>query len=104
MKLERKDREYLFGIELIPESEKETKLLKRFWDKGVNLNSYNGQNLTFSFGDLVENYKEEESVPIYETLSPCKVYLISIKGNRLIYVSNKCGVATLRETKMEKES
>ena len=41
---------------------------------------------------------------IHEVIAPGEVYLISVEENRLIYVSNKCGVATLRETKMEKES
>ena len=40
---------------------------------------------------------------IHEVIAPGEVYLVSVEDNCLTYISNKCGVATLRETKMEKE-
>ena len=54
---ERKDRDHLFGMELIPETEREGELLRRFWAGGVNLGSFNGRDLSLDFGDLVEPVK-----------------------------------------------
>lgn len=44
------------GLKLIPETDKEQHIIKRFWDGGIKLNSFEsaGTIITISFGDLVQ--------------------------------------------------
>ena len=46
---EKKDREHLLGMKIIPETEREQELLKCYGNGGIKLNSHDEQNLTFSF-------------------------------------------------------
>ena len=39
--------------------------------------------------------------PIYEKLAPNEIFILSIDGNDLLYVTNANGVAVMKKTKRE---